>query len=123
MATREIPVERARKQGMDAIHKMTHEIASAYRIIGVEDLHVKGMAKNHRLALSIADAAMGEVLRQLVYKCAWFGGVLQQVGRDFPSSKTCSMCGIVNRDVTLTNRTWVRTDCEAQSISEMLTPA
>jgi len=103
--------ERTRNRRMDAIHKMTHEIASTYRIVGVEDLHVKGMFKNRRLALSIADAAMGEVLRQLAYKCAWFGGVLQRVGRYFPSSKTCSACGVVNRDVTLADRTWVCVDC------------
>ena len=103
--------EHIRNRRMDAIHKMTHEIANTYWIVGVEDLHVKGMVKNHRLARSIADAAMGEVLRQLAYKCAWFGGVLQQVGRYFPSSKTCSACGVVNRDVTLADRTWACPDC------------
>ncbi len=78
---------RIRNRRMDAIHKMTSQIAQTYALIGVEDLHVAGMVRNHKLALSISDAAMGEVLRQLAYKADWFGGHLQKVGRFFASSK------------------------------------
>lgn len=95
----------------DAIHKMTTQIATTYEIVGMEDLHVKGMIRNRRLALSIADAAMGEVGRQLIYKKEWFGGILQKVGRFFASSKTCSDCGYVNHELVLSARTWVCKGC------------
>ena len=54
---------------------------------------------------------MGEVLRQLEYKADWFGGCVQQVGRFYASSKTCSDCGHVNRDLELSDRTWVCAGC------------
>lgn len=91
----------------DAIHKMTTEIASDYRIVCVEDLNVKGMTRNRRLALSLADAAMGEALRQLEYK----SDVLVKVGRFYPSSKTCNECGHINQALTLSDRQWVCQGC------------
>lgn len=97
---------RIRNQRLDFIHKMTTRIVRTYRLIGVEDLHVAGMVSNRRLALSIADVAMGEILRQLQYKAAWFGGTVQQVGRFFPSSKLCSSCGALNPHLTLQDRQW-----------------
>ncbi len=96
----------------DYLHKMTTEIARTYREIGVEDLNVKGMLKNHRLALSIADAGFGEVRRQLRYKTEWYGGELVEIGRFFPSSKLCRYCGDVNNDLTLADRVWT-CDCGA----------
>ena len=69
-----------RNRRMDAIHKMTHRIAKTYKLVGVEGLHVAGMVRNRRLALSISDAAMGEVLRQLAYKAEWFGGPCTESG-------------------------------------------
>lgn len=95
---------------MDYQHKMTAQIASTYQIIGVEDLNVAGMLKNHCLALSIADAGFGEVQRQLSYKSEWYGGMLVQVDRFFPSSKTCRFCGCINSDLTLADRIWT-CDC------------
>lgn len=90
---------------------MTTEIARSYRLIGIEDLNVKGMLKNRRLALSLADAAMGEICRQLVYKSTWFGGLLVRVDRFFASSKTCSECGHVNHDLQLSDRRWTCQGC------------
>ncbi len=52
----------------DRAHKMTTEIVRTYRVVGMEDLNIKGMGKNRRLALSIADTSMGEIVRQLTYK-------------------------------------------------------
>lgn len=96
----------------DYQHKMTAKIASTYQIIGVEDLNVAGMLKNHCLALSIADAGFGEIQRQLFYKSDWFGGTLVKVDRFFPSSRLCRFCGYVNSDLTLADRTWT-CDCGA----------
>lgn len=103
--------ERVSSQRKDAIHKMTTAIASTYQAIGVEDLHIKGMAKNRKLSLSIADAGMGEVLRQLDYKAKAFGSQVIKVGRFYASSKTCNDCGYVNKELTLSDRAWVCQGC------------
>jgi len=97
---------------LDYQHKMTTEIAQTYQIIGVEDLNVAGMLRNHRLALSIADAGFGEIKRQLVYKSEWYGGTLVEIDRFFPSSRLCRFCGCINGELTLTDRVWT-CDCGA----------
>ncbi len=91
---------------MDYHHKMTTEIASTYQIIGIEDLNVAGMLRNHRLALSIADAGFGEIRRQLQYKAEWYGSELVEIDRFFPSSRLCRFCGCINGDLTLADRIW-----------------
>ncbi|MFN8487191.1 MAG: RNA-guided endonuclease TnpB family protein [Caldilineaceae bacterium] len=103
--------ERVKNRRADAIHKMTTTIAKTYQLVGVEDLHVKGMVRNRKLALSIADASMGEVLRQLEYKSAAFGGRIVKVGRFYASSKTCSDCGHINKPLTLADRKWTCQGC------------
>jgi len=95
----------------DAIHKMTTQVAKTYRVIGIEDLNTKGMIKNRRLSLSLADAAFGEIARQLEYKSAWFGGQVVKVDRFFASSKTCSDCGYVNQELRLSDRHWTCQGC------------
>ena len=97
---------------LDYQHKMTTEIASTYQVIGVEDLNVAGMLRNHCLALSIADAGFGEIKRQLTYKSEWYGGTLIEIDRFFPSSKLCRFCGCINGDLTLADRIWT-CDCGA----------
>ncbi len=97
---------------LDYQHKMTTEIASTYRIIGVEDLNVAGMLRNHCLALSIADAGFGEIRRQLSYKTEWYGGELVEIDRFFPSSRLCRFCGCTNHDLALADREWT-CDCGA----------
>jgi hypothetical protein len=64
-------------------------------VIVIEDLHVKGMQQNRSLALSIKDAGLGELRRQLVYKSEWYGSRLVAADRFYPSSKICSNCGLV----------------------------
>jgi len=91
---------------LDYQHKMTTEIAQTYRVVGIEDLNVAGMLRNHCLALSIADAGFGEIRRQLTYKIEWYGGELVTIGRFFPSSKLCRHCGCINDDLTLSDREW-----------------
>lgn len=97
---------------LDYQHKMTTQIANTYRIVGVENLNVAGMLRNHRLALSIADAGFGEIKRQLVYKSEWYGGELVEIDRFFPSSKLCRFCGCINDRLTLADREWT-CDCGA----------
>lgn len=92
---------------LDYQNKMTTEIAKTYRIVGVEDLNVAGMLRNHRMALSIADAGFGEIKRQLQYKAEWYGGELVEVDRFFPSSRLCSACGAIKDDLTLNDRVFI----------------
>ena len=80
---------------LDTIHKVTTDIARTYTLIGVADLHLQGRRKHCHLALTLADAAMGQVWRQLAYKSAWFGSSVQTVGRCFVASTICSAYGYV----------------------------
>lgn len=105
--------ERIANQRKDALHKATTDAVRDSQAIAVEDLNVKGMAKNHRLAKAVADASMSEMLRQLEYKCAWYGRELVRVGRWYPSSKTCSRCGHVEPSVVLGVERWACPACGA----------
>lgn len=93
------------------IHEITTTLAKSCTRIVIEDLNVAGMVKNHRLARSVADAAFGEIRRQLAYKTAWYGSELVVADRWFPSSKTCSGCGHVNADLTLADRIYRCESC------------
>ena len=95
----------------DAINKATTMIAGTYSAVCIEDLNVAGMVKNHNLARSVSDAALGEFRRQLEYKTARTGAVLCVVDRWFPSSKTCSNCGVVKAKLPLSERTFNCNDC------------
>ena len=98
----------------DAIHKATSMIAGNYSVVCVEDLNVAGMVKNHSLARSLVDASLGEFRRKLEYKTARTGAVLCVVDRWFPSSKTCSNCGVVKAKLSLSERTF---NCDACGLS------
>ena len=95
-------------------HKLTSGLVKNFRFIGIEDLNIKGMSKNHRLAKSVADAAMAEVRRQLEYKAPLAGGVVVLADRWFPSTKTCSACGHVLEHLALSERQWRCPSCETQ---------
>ncbi len=99
----------------DYIHKMTTEIASKYRVIGIEDLNVAGMVKNHKLATALSDVAFGETRRELKYKARWFNGFTVSVDRFFPSSKLCSVCGAIKDNLTLADRTYT---CDCGSVMD-----
>ncbi|MBI5033675.1 MAG: IS200/IS605 family element transposase accessory protein TnpB [Chloroflexi bacterium] len=97
----------------DYLHKMTTRIAQTYAVIGLEDLHVAGLLKNRRLAMSLADAAFGKIRIQLEYKSAWFGGRVIVVNRYFPSSQLCSHCGEKHASLKLSEREWTCGNCDA----------
>ena len=86
-----------RNQRVDALHKATTALAKAKSVIVVEDLHVAGMVRNRQLARAIADQGWAEFHRQLAYKTAWYGSRLLVAPRFYPSSKTCSGCGLLKR--------------------------
>jgi putative transposase len=92
----------------DFLHKLTTGLVRANNLIAIEDLAVRNMVKNHKLARSISDAAWGEMFRQLEYKCEWYGRKLVKIDRFFPSSKRCNHCGFVMDKLPLDIRSW---DC------------
>ena len=106
--------ERIANQRMDNAHKMTTQLVRDYDLIPIETLMPKNMVKNHKLAKAISDAAWGEIVRQLEYKCAWYGKELVKVGRFYPSSQTCNSCGFTNKETkNLAVREWDCPKCGA----------
>lgn len=98
----------------DVTHKLTTSLVKRFRWIGIEDLNVVGMTKNRRLAKSVMDAAMSEVSRQLAYKAPLVGSAVVVADRWYPSSKTCSGCGVVYADLSLGERRWTCDACGAE---------
>jgi putative transposase len=104
--------ERIANQRNDALHKLTTELVRKYDVIAIEDLRVKNMVRNHKLAKSIADTSWGELARQLAYKCAWYGKQFVKVGSFYPSSQLCGNCDHHNADVkNLAVREWTCRVC------------
>src|SRR3989449_2839232 len=91
---------------LDAIQKFTTMLAKTNPVIVVEDLNVTNMMGNHHLARAIADAAWGEISRQLRYKTRWYGSTLVTADRWYPSTKRCSRCGQVKEELPLNERTF-----------------
>ncbi len=93
-------------QRRDGLNKLTTQLAGTYTDIGIEDLNVSGMVRNHNLAQAISDCGFRELRRQLEYKTARTGAKLHVVNRWCPSSKTCSNCGTVKAKLPLNERTY-----------------
>lgn len=96
----------------DYLHKTTHELVSMLpeRVV-MEDLNVSGMMKNKHLSRAISEQCFHEFIRQMKYKCEWLGIPFVQVDRFYPSSKTCSCCGNVKRNLKLSDRTYICESC------------
>lgn len=95
----------------DLIHKATTEIVKRNMVVAIEDLTVKGMVSNHKLASAISDCGFGMIRRLLEYKSAKYGTLLLKVGRFFPSSKKCSGCGHVKEKLSLSEREFICEEC------------
>ncbi len=100
----------------DFLHKLTTRLVQENSVIAIEDLAVRNMVKNHKLARSISDAAWGELFRQLEYKCDWYERKLVKIDRFFPSSKRCHHCGFVFDKMPLDVRTWDCPSCGTTGI-------
>ena len=95
----------------DLIHKATTEIVKYNMVVAIEDLNVKGMISNHKLASAISDCGFGMIRRFLEYKSAKYGTLLLKVGRFFPSSKKCSGCGHTKEKLSLSEREFICEEC------------
>jgi transposase, IS605 orfB family len=93
------------------LHYISNTLINENQIICMEDLNVKGMLKNHKLALSIQEMNFGEFRRILEYKSRWYNRQLVFVDRFYPSSKTCNYCGYINKTLKLSDRQWICPNC------------
>ena len=88
------------------LHQVSNELVKTHDRLVIENLHVAGMLRNHRLARAISDAGWAEFARILSYKLTWHGGELLTADRWYPSSQLCSICGDRNTTLTLADRTY-----------------
>lgn len=93
------------------LHQLTTKIVKENNIICIEDLNVKGMLKNHKLAKSLTDCSFSMIRMMLEYKCQWYNRQLIVIDRWSPTSKTCSCCGHVMKDWNLGIREWTCPKC------------
>ncbi|MEU4538856.1 RNA-guided endonuclease TnpB family protein [Streptosporangium sp. NPDC023825] len=91
----------------DHLHQVTSRLVRENQTVVIEDLAVRNLVKNHKLARAISDASWRQMRTMLEYKAAWYGRELVVVDRWFPSSKLCSACGTIQRSMPLGVRDWV----------------
>ncbi|MGW7616067.1 RNA-guided endonuclease InsQ/TnpB family protein [Streptomyces antimycoticus] len=95
----------------DTLHKITTRLVRDNQTIVIEDLTVRNLLKNGRLARAISDAAWSQFRSMLEYKARWYGREVIAVDRWFPSSKLCSNCGTPQNTMPLSVRTWTCGSC------------
>ena len=111
--------ERIANQRKDFLHKISTTIVKNHDTIAIEDLNVKGMLQNHKLAQAISDVSWSEFRRMLTYKCEWYGKNLIVIDRFAPSSKLCT-CWYKNKDLKLSDREWTCSQCGALHDRDLL---
>lgn len=90
----------------DHLHKLSTRLVRENQTVVIEDLSVRNMVRNHKLARAISDAAWSDLRSMLEYKCRWYGRELVAVDRWYPSSKICSACGVIVEKLPLNIREW-----------------
>ncbi len=105
--------ERITNQRKDFQHKLSSELINDSQIdtIALETLKIKNMVKNHKLAQAISDVSWRSFTEMLEYKSDWYGNNILRVGTFFPSSKMCSSCGYINKELKLSDRVWACPIC------------
>ena len=93
------------------LHYVSNSLIDENQVICMEDLNVKGMVKNHKLAESILEMNFGEFRRILEYKARWYNRKIVFVDRFYPSSKTCNCCGYIFKKLKLSDREWICPNC------------
>lgn len=100
-------------QRKDFLHKVSTKLIHENQVICLEDLDVKGMMKNHKLAKLIWEVWWGMFVGFLTYKAEWYGRTLIKIDRYFPSSKTCNCCGNIKQELKLSERIYHCDNCWA----------
>ena len=105
--------EKITNKRADFLHKLSFNIIKNHDVIAIEDLNVKGMVKNRKLAKAISDSSWSAFTTMLAYKAEWYGKELVKIDRWFPSSKTCSNCDhlLTKAQLPLSVRTWNCPSC------------
>ena len=102
--------EKITNQRQDFLHKTSTKLIRENQTICLEDLSISNMMKNHHLSQVISDLSWGEFNRMIEYKAEWYGINILRIGRFTPSSKTCE-CGVINKELTLSDRIWECKSC------------
>jgi len=93
------------------LHSITNKLLNENQVLTIEDLNVKGLLKNHNMAMSIQELSLFDFKQKLIYKSKWYNRLVIEIDRFYPSSKTCSHCGYKNDKLTLNDRTWRCPNC------------
>lgn len=104
--------ERETNIKLNYMHQITHLLVSMlpHRVV-MEDLNIAGLIKNRHLSNAFQNQALYKFINQMRYKCEWNGIEFVQADRFFPSSKTCSCCGFIKKDLKLIDRTFICPEC------------
>jgi putative transposase len=97
----------------DHLQKLSTRIIRENQTVIIEDLSVRNMVRNHSLARAISDAAWADLRSMLEYKADWYGRTVIAIDRFYPSSKTCSACGVIGTSLSLSVREWACAGCGA----------
>lgn len=104
--------EKIKDSRKDFLHKLSSQIVNENQVIVSEDINVRGLVKNHKLAKAISDVSWTEFTRQLEYKANWYRRIYIKIDRYYPSSQLCSECGYKNIETTdLSIREWICENC------------
>ena len=102
---------RVRETRQHFLHQVSNRLVKSHDRLVLENLNITGIMSNRRLARAVGDAAWGELARQITYKQKWRSGQVVVADRWFASSKTCSSCGNLRKDLTLGDRTYTCGHC------------
>ena len=111
--------EKVANQRIDFLHKTTHYLVSEFDTICLETLRASNMIKNHKLAQALSDISIGKFNEILEYKAEWNGVNILRIGQFEPSSRMCT-CGIINKELKLSDRIWTCKSCGVKHDRDIL---
>ena len=103
--------EHIKNQREDYLHKASTQIIRSFDTVCLEDLNIKGMMQNEKLALAIGEVGWHKFKTMLEYKAEWYGKNILYIGRFQPSSKLCNTCGTIFKELSLKDRSWTCQSC------------